>query len=224
MHGLIDLFLHLDVHLAEITTSYGPWIYAILFLIIFAETGLVVTPFLPGDSLLFACGALAARGILNPWLTFLLLLAAADHRQHRELLGRPLRRPPGVQRGRPRGCRHRLLNREHLARTHEFFEQYGGMAVVLGALRAHRADVRALRRGRGAMTYAHVRVLQRGRRVVWVGLCFGAGYAFGNVPIVKNNFSLVALGIVFVSLLPVFFEVLKKRRSHGDGAPPVTSL
>ena len=132
MHALIDLFLHLDAHLAELTTSYGPWVYAILFAIIFAETGLVVTPFLPGDSLLFACGALAARDILNPWLTFTLLLVAA-------IIGDSVNYSVGRFVG-PRvfsaadhsGIWHRLLNREHLDRTHAFFEKYGGMAVVLG--------------------------------------------------------------------------------------------
>ena len=166
MHALIDLFVHLDAHLAELTTSYGPWIYAILFAIIFAETGLVVTPFLPGDSLLFACGALAARDILNPWLTFTLLLVAAITGERRQLLGRPLRRPARVQRGGSHSSSwHRLLNREHLDRTHAFFEKYGGKAVVLGRFVPIVRTFVPFVAGAGAMTYgkfAFYNVARRG--------------------------------------------------------------
>jgi membrane-associated protein len=212
MEAVIDLFLHLDAHLAELTTSYGPWIYAILFAIIFAETGLVVTPFLPGDSLLFACGALAARDILDPWLTFTLLLAAA-------ITGNLVNYSIGRYVG-PRvfsaadhsSLSHRLLNREHLDRTHAFFEKYGGMAVVAGRFMPIVRTFVPFVAGAGAMTYTKFALYNLVGGLLWTGVCFGAGMLFGNVPIVRDNFSLVAIGIVLVSVLPIAFELLKKRR------------
>jgi membrane-associated protein len=213
MEALIDIFLHLDAHLAELTASYGPWIYAILFAIIFAETGLVVTPFLPGDSLLFACGALAAVGILNPWLTVLLLLVAA-------IAGDAVNYAAGRYVG-PRvfiahdrsSFWHRLLNREHLDRTHAFFEQYGGKAVVLGRFVPIVRTFVPFVAGGGAMTYGTFAFFNVAGALLWVGICFGAGLLFGNVPIVKDNFSLVAIGIVLVSVIPIGIELLKKRRT-----------
>ena len=213
MHGLIDVFLHLDAHLAELTTSYGPWIYAILFAIIFAETGLVVTPFLPGDSLLFACGALAARDILNPWLTFtLLLVAAITGNVVNYSIGRFV--GPRVFSAHDRTSMwHRLLNRDHLDRTHAFFEKYGGMAVVLGRFVPIVRTFVPFVAGAGAMTYGRFAFYNLLGAFLWAGLCFGAGMLFGNVPVVKNNFSIVAIGIVAVSILPIAFELLKKRRA-----------
>jgi membrane-associated protein len=213
MEALIDIFLHLDAHLAELTASYGPWIYAILFAIIFAETGLVVTPFLPGDSLLFACGALAAIGILNPWLTVLLLLVAA-------IAGDAVNYAAGRYVG-PRvfiahdrsSFWHRLLNREHLDRTHAFFEKYGGKAVVLGRFVPIVRTFVPFVAGGGAMTYGTFAFFNVAGAILWVGICFGAGLLFGNVPIVKDNFSLVAIGIVLVSVIPIGIELLKKRRT-----------
>ena len=213
MQGLIDIFLHLDAHLAELTTSYGPWIYAILFAIIFAETGLVVTPFLPGDSLLFACGALAARDILNPWLTFtLLLVAAITGNVVNYSIGRFV--GPRVFSAHDRTSMwHRLLNRDHLDRTHAFFEKYGGMAVVLGRFVPIVRTFVPFVAGAGAMTYGRFAFYNLLGAFLWAGLCFGAGMLFGNVPVVKNNFSIVAIGIVAVSILPIAFELLKKRRA-----------
>jgi membrane-associated protein len=214
MDVIIDLFLHLDAHLVEVTTAYGPWVYGILFLIIFAETGLVVTPILPGDSLLFACGALAATGVLNPWLTVLLLVAAA-------ILGDAVNYAAGryvgprVFSAHDRSSRlHRLLNREHLDRTHAFFEKYGGKAVVLGRFMPIVRTFVPFVAGAGAMTYSKFAFYNVAGALLWVGICFGAGFAFGNVPIVKNNFSLVAIGIVLVSVLPIALELLKKRRDQ----------
>src|SRR5215218_1098357 len=213
MEAVIDLFLHLDAHLAELTTSYGPWIYAILFAIIFAETGLVVTPFLPGDSLLFACGALAARDILNPWLTFaLLLIAAVTGNVVNYSIGRFV--GPRVFSAADRSSVwHRLLNREHLNRTHAFFEKYGGMAVVLGRFVPIVRTFVPFVAGGGAMTYGTFAFFNVAGALLWVGICFGAGLLFGNVPIVKDNFSLVAIGIVLVSVIPIGIELLKKRRT-----------
>jgi membrane-associated protein len=212
---LVDFFLHLDRHLAEFVATYGTWVYGLLFAIVFAETGLVVTPFLPGDSLLFAAGALAATGALDVRLILGLLTAAA-------ILGNVVNYSVGRFVG-PRVFRaegassgiDRFLNREHLDRAHAFFERYGGMAVVLTRFVPIVRTFVPFVAGAGAMTYSTFLVYNGVGGALWVGVCVGAGYAFGNVPIVKNNFTLVALGIVAVSLLPVAIEWLKHRRRGG---------
>jgi membrane-associated protein len=212
MRALIDLFLHIDKHLADVATAYGPWIYGILFVIVFAETGLVVTPFLPGDSLLFACGALAATGILDGPALVLTLVAAA-------IIGNAV----NYQIGRVAGPRifaardsrsfwHRLLNERHLADAHAFFERHGGRAVVLARFVPIVRTFVPFVAGAGAMTYRTFAIYNVIGCVLWVGLCVGAGYAFGNVPVVRNNFSLVALGIVVVSLTPMAIELFRRRR------------
>jgi len=211
MRAVIDLFLHLDKHLADVATAYGPWIYGILFLIVFAETGLVVTPFLPGDSLLFACGALAATGILDGPALVLTLVAAA-------IIGNAV----NYQIGRMAGPRifaardsrsfwHRLLNEKHLADAHAFFERHGGLAVVLARFVPIVRTFVPFVAGAGAMTYRTFAIYNIVGCVLWVGLCVGAGYAFGNVPVVRNNFSVVALGIVVVSLTPMAIELFRRR-------------
>jgi membrane-associated protein len=208
METLIDLFLHLDVHLDEFVGQYGVWVYALLFTIIFAETGLVVTPFLPGDSLLFAAGAIAARGKLSVGGLFFLLAGAA-------ILGNTVNYSIGHFIG-PRVFRadetHPLLNRTHLDRAHAFFEKYGGMAVVLTRFVPIIRTFVPFVAGAGAMRYAAFALYNVIGGVLWVGICLGAGYAFGNVPVVKNNFSLVAIGIVAVSLIPMLVEWLRHRK------------
>jgi membrane-associated protein len=213
MQSLLDLFLHLDTHLAQFVADYGRWVYAILFVIVFAETGLVVTPFLPGDSLLFAAGALAATGGLDIWLLVLLLTTAA-------VLGDAVNYAAGRFVG-PRifaatdhaSRWHRLLNRDHLDRTHAFFEKYGGKAVVLGRFVPIVRTFVPFVAGAGAMTYATFAIYNVIGAIVWVGICTAAGYAFGNVPVVQKHFSLVALGIVFVSVIPIGIEMIRAR-SH----------
>ena len=212
MQALVDLFLHLDVHLAEFVARYGVWVYGLLFAIIFAETGLVVTPFLPGDSLLFAAGALAATGAFDVRLLFLLLAVAA-------VLGNTVNYAIGRFVG-PRifraedttGTWHQLLNRQHLDRAHAFFEKYGGMAVVLTRFVPIIRTFVPFVAGAGAMRYGTFALYNLLGGVLWVGVCVGAGYLFGNIPAVKSNFSLVALGIVAVSLLPMLVEFLKHRK------------
>jgi membrane-associated protein len=209
MHGLLDLFLHLDVHLAEFVARYGVWVYGLLFTIIFAETGLVVTPFLPGDSLLFAAGALAATGAFDVRLLFLLLAFAA-------VLGNTVNYAIGSYVG-PRifraddttGTWHRLLNRQHLDRAHAFFDKYGGMAIVLTRFVPIIRTFVPFVAGAGAMRYGPFALFNLFGGVLWVGVCIGAGYLFWNIPAVKQNFSFVALGIVAVSLLPMLVEWLK---------------
>jgi len=205
---LLDFVLHPDVHLDDFVVRYGVWVYAFLFAIIFAETGLVVTPFLPGDSLLFAAGAIAARGNLHLGYLFLLLAGAA-------ILGNTVNYSVGHFVG-PRVFRadetHPLLNRQHLDRAHAFFEKYGGMAVVLTRFVPIIRTFVPFVAGAGAMRYPAFALFNIFGGVLWVGVCLGAGYAFGNVPVIKNNFSLVALGIVAVSLIPMVVEWLRHKR------------
>jgi membrane-associated protein len=216
MESIIDVFLHLDTHLTEFVAAYGRWVYALLFLIIFAETGLVVTPILPGDSLLFAAGALAATGSLDIRLVLILLILAA-------ILGDAVNYAVGKAVG-PRIFRsidrtswwQRLLNREHLARAHEFFEKYGGKAIVLGRFVPIVRTFVPFVAGAAQMTAASFVFYNAIGAVAWVGSCLLAGVIFGNVPIIKNNFSLVTIGIVFVSVLPVAIEYLRHRGSRVD--------
>jgi len=216
LQALIDLFIHLDTKLAELVAQYGAWVYGLLFAIVFAETGLVVTPFLPGDSLLFAAGALAATGALDVRLIVLLLIAAA-------VLGNTVNYSigrfigPRVFRAEDHAGIHRLLNREHLDRAHAFFERHGGMAVVLTRFVPIIRTFVPFVAGAGAMRYPTFMLYNIAGGVAWVGICVGAGYAFGNVPIVKENFTLVALGIVAVSLIPVLVEWLKHRKKGQRG-------
>jgi membrane-associated protein len=221
MDVLIDLFLHFDRHLAEFVANYGVWVYGLLFAIIFAETGLVVTPFLPGDSLLFATGALAATGALNPVLvTVLLMVAAAVGNAVNYSAGRFV--GPRVFSAHDRtGWWHRLLNHDHLDRAHAFFEKHGGMAVVLARFVPIVRTFVPFVAGAASMTYPAFAFYNLVGCVAWVGLCVGAGYAFGNVPVIKNNFSLVALGIVAISVMPIFIELWRGRRRARPGGPAV---
>jgi membrane-associated protein len=219
MQTLIDFILHIDKHLLELAADYGAWLYGILFAIVFAETGLVVTPFLPGDSLLFAAGALAATPgptgapILRVELVAALMLTAA-------ILGDAVNYAVGHYIG-PRvfsatddgSLVQKLLNRRHLAQAHAFFERYGGKAVVFGRFVPIVRTFVPFVAGAGAMTYSTFAFYNVVGAVLWVGVCITLGYLFGNVPIVKQNFSLVMLGIIFVSVLPAIFEVLKHRRA-----------
>jgi len=210
---LIDLFLHLDVHLADFVAQYGVWVYAGLFVVIFAETGLVVTPFLPGDSLLFAAGALAATGTMN-LTTVLVLIATAA------VLGNAVNYAIGRAIG-PRvfaasdgtGWQSKLLNRRHLDRAHEFFEKNGAVAVISSRFAPIIRTFVPFVAGAASMSASKFLLYNLVGGVLWTALCVGAGYAFGNVPVVKNNFSIVALGIVAVSLIPMAIEILKTRRA-----------
>jgi membrane-associated protein len=212
---MIDFVLHFDKHLAQFVATYGVWVYGLLFGIVFAETGLVVTPFLPGDSLLFAAGALAAStdGGLNPWILLVLLTTAA-------FTGNAVNYAIGRRIG-PRiftatdeaSLVHRMMNRQYLDRAHAFFEHYGGKAIILGRFVPIVRTFVPFVAGAAQMTAASFVFYNAIGAVAWVGLCLLAGVVFGNVPIIKNNFSLVTLGIVFVSILPVVVEYLRHRQS-----------
>jgi membrane-associated protein len=208
----VDLLLHVDEYLRDLVEMYGPWIYAILFLIVFAETGLVVTPFLPGDSLLFAAGALAATGALDVTMATAVVLAAAvigdavNYAIGRSVGRQIVRRAESDPRWR------RWINPAYVARAHEFFERHGGKAIVLARFMPIVRTFVPFVAGIGEMSYPRFAFYNVAGGVLWVGVCVGAGYAFGNVPIVRDNFSLVAIGIVIVSVLPMVVEFIRYRR------------
>jgi membrane-associated protein len=213
---VIDFVLHFDKHLLEFVQAYGAWVYGLLFGIVFAETGFVVTPFLPGDSLLFATGALAATGALNPWIAFgLLTLAAFTGNTVNYAIGRRI--GPRIFTATDHSSLvGRMMNREYLDRAHAFFETYGGKAIILGRFVPIVRTFVPFVAGAAQMTMASFVTYNAIGAIAWVGLCLLAGVLFGNVPIVKNNFSLVTIGIVFVSILPVLVEYVRHRgsRSH----------
>ncbi len=213
---MIDFVLHFDKHLIEFVATYGVWVYGLLFGIIFAETGLVVTPFLPGDSLLFAAGALAVQegGGLNPWLVFILLsIAAFTGNAVNYAIGR--RAGPAIFTGTGDSTIGKLMNRQYLERAHAFFEEYGGKAIILGRFVPIVRTFVPFVAGAAKMTPASFILFNAIGAVAWVGSCVLAGVLFGNVPVIKNNFSLVTIGIVAISLLPVLVEFLRHR---GAGA------
>jgi membrane-associated protein len=204
--GIVDFVLHFDKHLVDFVRDYGTWVYAILFTIVFAETGFVVTPFLPGDSLLFAAGALCARGDLSiVAMLLLLMIAAFAGNAVNYAVGRFI--GPRVFSG-----GYRLLNKAYLDRAHAFFEQYGGKAIVLARFVPIVRTFVPFVAGAARMTTGTFVLYNAVGAIGWVSLCLGAGWFFGNIPIIKNNFSLVTIGIVFVSVLPMLFELISHRR------------
>ena len=209
LHQVFDFLLHLDKHLQELIATYGGWTYGLLFLIVFCETGLVVTPFLPGDSLLFAAGAFAATGTLRlEWLCLLLAAAA--------ILGDTANYWIGV------ALRHRLadkgrlplVKKEHLDRTHAFYEKYGAKTIIIARFVPIVRTFAPFVAGVGEMSYRRFMAYNVIGGLGWVTICLLAGYFFGNLPFVRNNFSLVALAIIVVSLLPAVFEVWRERRKR----------
>jgi membrane-associated protein len=208
---VLDFVLHSDKHLLEFVRTYGSWVYGLLFLIVFAETGFVVTPFLPGDSLLFATGALCATGALStPVAAGLLFVAAFSGNAVNYTVGRIVG-PRVFSASGSEGISHKLLNREHLNRAHAFFEQYGGKAVILSRFVPIVRTFLPFVAGAASMRPSAFGFYNFIGALGWVGLCIGAGYLFGNVPIVKNNFSLVTIGIVIVSVLPMVIEYARHR-------------
>jgi membrane-associated protein len=208
IHHLIDLFLHLDKHLDALVSAYGSITYLVLFLIVFCETGLVVMPLLPGDSLLFAVGALCSRGLLDMPLIMVLLIIAA-------VLGDAVNYFIGSYLG-PRAFKNpnsRIFKKAYLERTQSFYERYGGKTIILARFVPIVRTFAPFLAGVGAMKYSQFFAYNVIGALLWVILGIYAGYLFGAIPIVKNNFSLVVLGIVIVSLLPAVFEYLRARQS-----------
>jgi membrane-associated protein len=200
---LVDLFLHLDQHLSRVIAEYGVWTHLLLFVIVFCETGLVVTPFLPGDSLLFAAGSFAALGALDVWLVIGLLLVAA-------ILGDTINYWIGAWIG-PRAFSGelRFLKQEHLDRTHAFYERYGGMTIILARFVPIVRTFAPFVAGVGAMRYGKFLTYNVVGAVLWVGLLVLAGYFFGSIPVVRENFTLVVLAIVALSVLPIAVEAVR---------------
>ena len=205
---LIDLFLHLDAHLSAIIQTYGTWTYLLLLLVIFMETGFVVTPFLPGDSLLFAAGTFASPALgsaLNIWILWGLLCVAA-------IGGDTVNYWIGHFIG-PRAFSGeiRFLKKEYLDRTHDFYERHGGKTIVLARFIPIIRTFAPFVAGVGAMTYGHFIAYNVVGGIAWVTLFLWGGYFFGTLPFVQNNFSFVVLGIIFISVLPAIIEVFKER-------------
>jgi membrane-associated protein len=212
---LLDVFLHLDQHLNEWATTLGPWLYAVLFLIVFCETGLVVTPFLPGDSLLFAVGALASlegSPIELPQTALLLIVAA--------VLGDAVNYAIGAYLGPAvfTSDRSRLLNKQHLVRTQLFYERHGGKTIFLARFVPIIRTFAPFVAGIGRMRYRYFATYNVTGAIAWVAVCMGAGALFGEIPIVKENFELVVLGIIAVSLIPVVTEFVRARRDAARDA------
>ena len=204
---LFEFIIHIDVHLSEIIQSYGVWTYLILFLIIFCETGLVVTPFLPGDSLLFAAGTFAARGDFNVmWLCILLSIAA--------VLGDTVNYWIGSFVG-PKIFHKehvRFLNKEYLDRTHKFYEKYGGKTIIIARFVPIIRTFAPFVAGIGSMTYWHFISYNVIGGIVWIVAFVFAGYYFGNIPMVKNNFTMVIFAIIIISILPGVIEFIRQHR------------
>jgi membrane-associated protein len=211
---IIDMFLHLDQHLAQVIRSYGTFTYALLFAIIFFETGLVVTPVLPGDSLLFAAGTFAALGSLDARVTFMVCAAAA-------VAGDTVNYWIGHYTGPKVFSRKasRFFNPAHLQRTHEFYERYGGKTVILARFVPIIRTFAPFVAGIGAMSYGKFLSYNVIGGLMWPAICISAGYYFGNIPLVRNNFSLVILAVVFVSVLPGVVEYLRHRAKKNRRYP-----
>ena len=202
----VDIFLHLDRYLGEVIQQFSSWTYALLFLIIFCETGLVVTPFLPGDSLLFVAGTFAALGSLDIALLLLVLAVAA-------ILGDTVNYWIGRKAGPAIFHRDdvRFLNKKHLMKTHEFYERHGGKTIIIARFVPIIRTFAPFVAGVGDMSYPRFIAYNIIGALMWVFTCSGAGYFFGNIPVVKKNFSLVIMAIVIISVLPAVVEILRER-------------
>lgn len=204
--SLLDLVLHLDKFLPALIQQYGTWIYLALFLVIFCETGLVVTPFLPGDSLLFIAGAIAASGAMDPALLVVLLASAS-------FLGDNTNYWIGRLAG-PRIFKSntsRLLNRDHLDKTHQFYEKHGGKAIVLARFFPIIRTFAPFVAGMGSMDYRRFLAFSLSGSLAWVGFFVLGGYFFGNIPVIRDNLTLMMLGIIALSLLPGVIGFLRHR-------------
>ncbi|MCD6426205.1 MAG: DedA family protein [Anaerolineales bacterium] len=209
---LIDFILHMDVHLNEIISNYGVWTYGILFFVIFMETGFVVTPFLPGDSLLFAAGTFAALGSLNPLYLFLLLTAAA-------ILGDTVNYSIGHYIG-PKAFSGEIkfLKQEHLDKTQAFYEKHGGKTIILARFIPIIRTFAPFVAGIGTMKYRKFIAYNIVGGIAWVATFTFLGYFFGNIEFVKKNFELVIFAIIFISFIPPVLEVIKARKESKQAA------
>lgn len=201
LQQILEFILHIDKHLLEICAQYGAWVYAILFVVIFCETGFVVTPFLPGDSLLFAAGSLAAIGALHPWIASGLLIAAAfagDTANYwiGHSVGPKIFYKENV----------RFLNKEYLTRTHAFYEKHGGKTIVIARFLPIIRTFAPFVAGIGSMTYPRFMLYNLSGGILWVLIFIFGGYFFGNIPLIRNNFSIVILALVIIPGIPAAVE------------------
>lgn len=216
---LIDFILHLDTHLAELVTHYGVLTYGIIFAIIFAETGLVVTPFLPGDSLLFAAGAIAALGSLNVWLLTLILTIAAilgdtvnywiGHYFGKKLVDNP---------------KIKFINQEHIDKTEQFYKKYGGKTIILARFVPIVRTFAPFVAGVGTMEYKKFITYNVVGGVVWVSIFSLAGYFFGNMPFIQENFHYAVVVIIVLSLIPIAYEFIQAKKNKNAPSVPVAKL
>ncbi len=206
--SIIDFIIHIDSYLIYITSTYGSWLYGILFLIIFLETGLVITPFLPGDSLIFAAGALASVGALNIILLFFLLAAAAilgDSANYwiGNIFGKTLLKADTPN--------PRFIRKDYLERAEKFYEKYGGRAIIIARFIPIIRTFAPFAAGLAKMNYKKFISYNITGGILWVGLFSIGGYLFGNIPIVKQNFSLVVIAIIIISIIPLIIEMFEKK-------------
>jgi len=204
--SLLDILLHLDRHLGEIIRDFGVWTYLILFVIVFCETGLVVTPILPGDSLLFAVGTFAALGALDLAVALIVLSVAA-------VAGDSINYAIGYRVGPSvfRGERSRWLNRKYLDRTHQFYERHGSKTIVIARFVPIVRTFAPFVAGIGRMTYSRFLTYNVAGGIAWIVIFVLGGYLFGNIPVVKRNFTAVILAIIVISVLPAVIEILRQR-------------
>ncbi|MDD4928668.1 MAG: DedA family protein [Gallionella sp.] len=205
--AFIDLVLHLDTHLMAMVQDYGVWVYAILFMIIFAETGLVFAPFLPGDSLLFVAGALCGLDALQlHWLIPLLILAAFSGDNTNYWVGRLIGMRLFIR------LEGKFLKREHLDKTHAFYEKHGGKTIIFARFMPVIRTFAPFVAGIGLMRYRLFVLYSALGSVAWIGSLTLAGYFFGNFPVVKNNLTLIILGVILISFIPAMIEFIRHRR------------
>lgn len=212
IHLVIDFILHIDQHLAALTAQYGTWIYAILFLIVFCETGLVVTPFLPGDSLLFVAGAIAVHGTMNVHLLVLLLITAA-------ILGDALNYTIGRFMGQRlfRNPDSKIFRRSHLEITQQFYARHGGKTIILARFVPIVRTFAPFVAGMGHMNYAHFAAYNVVGAILWVTLFTYGGYFFGNLPAVQSNLHYLIIGIIVVSILPGVIQLVRHKMNSSAG-------
>jgi membrane-associated protein len=213
LNDAVDLFLHIDEHLNAVIDEYGAWTYAILFLIIFLETGIVVTPFLPGDSLLFAAGAFAAGGALEVSVLLVLLSAAA-------ILGDSANYAIGSRVG-PKVFQKedvRFLNKKHLERTHGFYERHGGKTIIIARFVPIVRTFAPFVAGIGSMTYGKFLSYNVVGGILWVSIFVVGGYLFGNIAVVEDNFSFIIVAIVLISVMPAVVEYVRQRLASRGGS------